>query len=107
MNAGAADQKALRDAIRQCHADPAFRARFVTECRKQISDEKGTDDRMRDVNRIIERIERTVTRNLDRKPAARPKARPDLRDERNARREYTWRAPDARPHVVATTERSK
>jgi hypothetical protein len=29
------DLKAIRAAFKRCHADPQFRARFVTECRKQ------------------------------------------------------------------------
>jgi hypothetical protein len=37
-----ADQQLLHTAFRQCHADPHFRDRFVTECRKQ--QETGTDD---------------------------------------------------------------
>jgi hypothetical protein len=43
------DAKALRDAIRRCHADPYFCARFVAACRKQQEtrkDDGGKVDRM-------------------------------------------------------------
>jgi hypothetical protein len=36
------DLKAIRAAFKQCHSDPDFRVRFITECRKQIGDKTAS-----------------------------------------------------------------